>query len=114
MHLLHQIGAVQPPQGGSILQKHPLAFRLFFQEFSWKNKQTKLISNKKHGVLKLQHCCPTLLFNLSYLAYCLFKDGAFVWFDVEVIDVAEVSWDQLSELLDVFTLLLSPTLITPG
>lgn len=63
---------------------------------------------------KLQQRCPTLLFNLTYLAYCLFKNGTFVRFDVEVIDVAEVSGDQLGELLDVFTLLFPPTLITPG
>lgn len=67
-----------------------------------------------HSDIKLQQCCCTLLFNLTDLAYCLFKDGAFVWFDVEVIDVAEVSRDQLSELLDVFTLLFPPTFITPA
>lgn len=63
--------------------------------------------------MKLLQCCPTLLFYLSYLANCLLKDGTFVWFDVEVVYVAEVSGDQLGELFDVLTLLFSPTLITP-
>lgn len=54
--------------------------------------------------------CPlTLLFDLANLAHRLFEDGAFVWFDVEAVDVAEVGGYQLREFLDVFALLL-PTL----
>ncbi len=37
----------------------------------------------------------TLLFDLSYLAHCLFKDGTFVWFDIEAVDVTKVGRNQL-------------------
>lgn len=94
MHLLHEVGVVQPPPpDGSTLQKHSLGFQAFFPTIIMKEKknQQKQISNQKHSDLKLQQSCPTLLFNLPDLAYCLFKDGAFVRFDVEVIDVTKVS-----------------------
>lgn len=55
----------------------------------------------------------TLLFDLSYLAYGLFKDGTFVWFDIEAVDVAKVGRNQFGEFLDVFALLFPPAFITP-
>lgn len=40
--------------------------------------------------------CPlTLLFDLADLTHGLAEDGAFVRFDVEAVDVAEVGGDQL-------------------
>lgn len=54
----------------------------------------------------------TLLFDLSYLAHCLFKDGTFVWFDIEAVDVTEVGRNQFSQLLDILALLFPPALVT--
>lgn len=48
----------------------------------------------------------TLLFDLADLTHSLAEDGAFVRFDVEAVDVAEVGGDQLCQLLDVLALLL--------
>lgn len=48
----------------------------------------------------------TLLFDLADLTHGLAEDGAFVRFDVEAVDVAEVGGDQLRQLLDVLALLL--------
>lgn len=55
----------------------------------------------------------TLLFDLSYLAYCLFKDGTFVWLYIEAVDVAKVGRNQFGEFLDVLALLFPPAFITP-
>lgn len=55
-----------------------------------------------------RHVCPlTLLFDLADLTHGLAEDGAFVRFDVEAVDVAEVGGDQLCQLLDVLALLLT-------
>lgn len=54
----------------------------------------------------------TLLFDLSYLAHCLFKDGTFVWFDIEAVDVTKVGRNQFGQLLDILALLFPPALIT--
>lgn len=56
----------------------------------------------------------TLLLDLPDLPHGLLQDGAFVWLDVEAVDVGEVGRDELRQLLDVFALLLPPTLVTPA
>lgn len=48
----------------------------------------------------------TLLLDLPDLLHCLLEDGTFIWLDVEVIHVIDVSEDQLCQLLDVLVLLL--------
>lgn len=56
----------------------------------------------------------TLLFDLPDLPDGLLQDGTFVGLDVEAVDVGEVGRDELRQLLDVFALLLPPTLVTPA
>lgn len=56
----------------------------------------------------------TLLLDLPDLPDGLLEDGTFVGLDVEAVDVGEVGRDELRQLLDVFALLLPPTLVTPA
>lgn len=56
----------------------------------------------------------TLLLDLPDLPDGLLQDGTFVGLDVEAVDVGEVGRDELRQLLDVFALLLPPTLVTPA
>lgn len=70
------------------------------------------ISTDRYVKEQFEHS-RTLLFDLAYLAYCLFKDGTFVWFDIEAVDVAKVGRNQLGEFLDVLALLFSPAFVAP-
>lgn len=56
----------------------------------------------------------TLLLDLPDLPDRLLQDGTFVGLDVEAVDVGEIGRDELRQLLDVFALLLPPTLVTPA
>lgn len=56
----------------------------------------------------------TLLLDLPDLPDGFLEDGTFVGLDVEAVDVGEVGRDELRQLLDVFALLLPPTLVTPA
>lgn len=53
----------------------------------------------------------TLLLYLSDLFHSFLQDCTFVRLDIEVIDVVEVGEDQLSELFNVFVLMLAVALL---
>lgn len=52
-----------------------------------------------------------MLLYLSDLLYSFLQNSTFVRLDIEVVNVTEVGKDQLGELLDVFVLLLTVTLL---
>lgn len=53
----------------------------------------------------------TLLLYLSDLFHSFLQNCTFVRLDIEVVDVIEVGEDQLSELFDVFVLVLTVALL---
>lgn len=52
-----------------------------------------------------------MLLYLSDLFHSFLQNCTFVRFDIEVVDVVEVGEDQLSELFDVFVLMLTVSLL---
>lgn len=57
------------------------------------------------------HYIHTLLLYLSDLFHSFLQDCTFIRLDIEVVDVIEVGEDQLSELFDVFVLVLAVALL---
>lgn len=54
----------------------------------------------------------TLFFYLSNLSHSFSQNSTFIWFDMEIVNVTQISRYQLSQFFNVFAFLLTSTLLT--
>lgn len=74
------------------------------------SRHSKYIRVKREKIKKKKTGC-TLFLYLSDLFHSFLQDCTFVRLDIEVVDVIEVGENELSELFDVFVLLLTVALL---